>query len=226
MANQDDDPTGGGFYLPSLPKMYQSIFDALGFPANPGPGPVHRELDLRNSMRRTMPARSMVAPRISSSTMRPDVGGGGADVPPNMSNITQRPDSGGNMENIPYYPPKVNRPPLYNPPPSDSPTSDFSDRPRPGALTMNRPVLGQGYTTSNFPERPVFVGRNLQGEPASSDTSDTSAPPSTSIYPSASTGRAHLSAPQVSPSQVSTLSTKDQSQLSKSTDTDLSLIHI
>lgn len=98
-TDDTDDMTGGGSYLPSLPDMYQTIFNKLGFgPKNPAiypapsiqqqyqqnyaqRGPVHNELTNRDYgiAYGKMPMRSMVRPPNLDQNYSVGTGGGPYD---------------------------------------------------------------------------------------------------------------------------------------------------
>ena len=133
--SNDDDITGGGSYLPSLPKLYQGIFDKLGMNGPPVPtempkppqgmqdfyNAAFRALGFPDSPQnpnRTMPSRSMVRGMF----------------PPPQSNFPSRPQA---VAPNPYV------------------TDAYPARPQ--------AVVPSSYTTDNFPARPYMQSAQRQG---------------------------------------------------------------
>lgn len=185
VLQDDGDPTGNGSYLPSLPKMYQSIFDKLGMNGTVDgtemPKPPQGMQDFYNSAfkflgfpdspqnpNRTMPARSRVVPTMPQTVQ--------STFPARPQAVMPNPYT---TDNFPARPQSIA--------PNPYATQDFPDRPRPSELRTNAPHRDDFYSLNTGPynDRPTYVGTNARGEPASPNVSE--------MTPS--TGRAHLSTP-------------------------------
>jgi hypothetical protein len=142
----DSDPTGGGSYLPSLPKMYQNIFDKLGM----------------NSKRDLNQGKSLVPPKGMQDFYNSAFGAMGLNGPPVPTEMPKPPQGMQDFYNSAFkalgFPdspqnpnrtmPARSRVPAMSPPPQ----SNFPARPQ--AIAPNP------YVTDNFPARPQAMAQN------------------------------------------------------------------